>query len=187
VEDLIRFIRTYNEIDKKTEEAIVDRFTLEKFEKNEYILEKGKVCSKVSFIKSGLVRRYYVNEGEESTIWLYHDKHWISSQASYYLKKPSFEFLQACVETTLYSLSYENEQELLKLPQFKDFLLNFMRLSLAAFDEFHFIFETMSAGKKYQYLLDNFPLIIQKAKQMHIASLLNISQETLSRIRSAIN
>jgi len=185
--ELINFIKRYQEIDKLTEEAIGDCFISERIKKNEFILEKGKICSKVSFIKRGLVRRYYLNEEKEVTKWLYHDNHWIASLSSYFAQKPSFEFLQACEETTIFSLSYHNEQELLELPQFKNFHVKFLRLSLAAFDEFHFVFETMSASSKYEYLLEKFPLMIQRAKQKHIASLLNISQETLSRIRSSIN
>lgn len=185
--ELINFIKQFHEIDKLTEEAIEDCFVLERIRKNEFILERGKVCSKISFIKQGLIRRYYLNDEKEVTKWLYHDNHWIASLASYFAQKPSFEYLQACEETTLYSLSYHNEQELLKLPQFKDFHLKFLRCSLTAFEEFHFVFETMSASNKYEYLLEKFPLMVQRAKQKHIASLLNISQETLSRIRSSIN
>jgi len=185
--ELINFIKRYQELDELTEKAILDSFVVEEVKRNEFILEKGKVCSKISFIKSGIVRRFYLKEGEESTIWLYHDNHWISAMSSYFNQKPSFEFFQACEDTTLYSLSYDKEQELLKLPLFRDFHVKFLRLSLAAFDEFHFAFGTMSASKKYMYLLDRFPLIIQRAKQKHIASLLNVSQETLSRIRASIN
>ena len=184
--ELINFIKHYQDLDFNTEKAILENFTLEKVEKNEFVAERGKICSKIAYIKSGLVRRYYVDEEKETTIWLYHDNHWISSLASYFLQKPSLEYLQACEDTILYTLTFENEQKLLEFPQFKDFHIKFLRSSLAAFDEFHFIFESMTASKKYEYLLKHFPLIIQKSKQKHIASLLNISQETLSRIRSSI-
>ncbi len=121
------------------------------------------------------------------TKWLYHENHWVASMGSYFNQKPSFEFLQACEDTTVYSLSYANEQKLLENPLFFKFHARFLRSSLAAFDEFHFVFGSMSAQNKYRYLLDKFPLMIQKSKQKYIASLLNISQETLSRIRAEIN
>ena len=186
MDELLNFIKQYQNLDKQTEEAVLNNFDTEEFEKDEFILKEGKICSKISFIKSGLVRRYYQCEDKKSTIWIYHDSHWIASLASYFSRKPSYEYLQACEKTMLFSLPYDKEQELLKLPQFKDFHLKFLRSSFAAFDEFHFVFETMSASKKYEYLLERFPLMIQKAKQKHIASLLNISQETLSRIRASI-
>jgi hypothetical protein len=133
--ELINFIKHYQDLDFNTEKAILESFTLEKVEKNEFVAERGKICSKIGFIKSGLVRRYYVDEEKETTIWLYHDNHWISSLASYFLQKPSLEYLQACEETILYTLTFENEQKLLEFPQFKDFHIKFLRSSLAAFDE----------------------------------------------------
>ncbi len=53
--ELIRFINQIQELDKETEEAIKSYFKEEFYRKNEFILEEGKVCSKISFIKSGLV------------------------------------------------------------------------------------------------------------------------------------
>ena len=185
MEDLIRFINQFQKLDTSTEEAIRENFFEETFQKNDYLLKKGQISKKIYFIQSGLVRRFYLKEETESTVWLYHDGHWITSMSSYFNQKPSFEFFQACEETTVYSLNYPDEQILLQLPLFQKFHVEFLRKSIAAFDEFHFVFSEMQAREKYNYLVENFPLIIQKAKQKHIASLLNVSQETLSRIRSS--
>ena len=186
MKDLIRFINQFQKLDAPTEEAIRNHFFKETFRKNEYLLKKGQVSKKLYFISSGLVRRFYLKDGHESTIWLYHDNHWITSMSSYFGQKPSFESFQACEDTTVYSLSYPDEQVLLQLPLFQKFHIEFLRCSIANFDEFHFVFAEMQARDKYIYLVERFPLIIQKAKQKYIASLLNISQETLSRIRASI-
>ena len=45
----------------------------------------------------------------------------------------------------------------------------------------------MSAHEKYTYLITYFPQIIQKSKLKYIASLMDVSQETLSRgVRASI-
>ena len=186
MEELINFINKFQKLDMATEEAIRSLFVKEIYRKDEFITEEGKICSKISFIQSGLVRRFYLADGNEVTKWLYHDGHWVSIMASYFNQKPSSEFLQACEPSTVYSLSYNDEQKLLDYPLFFKFYAHFFRCSLAAFDEFHFVFGSMTASNKYQYLQNKFPLLIKKAKQKHIAALLNISQETLSRIRAEI-
>lgn len=186
MKDLIQFINQFQKLDTPTEEAIRSHFFKESFAKNDYLLKKGQVSKKIHFISSGLVRRFYLKDGIESTIWLYHSGHWIASMSSYFNQKPSYEFFQACEDTTVYSLNYQDEQTLLQFPLFLKFHVEFLRKSIAGFDEFHFVFGEMSAREKYIYLLEKFPLIIQKAKQKHIASLLNVSQETLSRIRGSI-
>jgi CRP-like cAMP-binding protein len=184
--ELLKFINQFQELDAETEEAIKSYFEEEVFRKNEFLVEEGKICTKIYFIKSGLVRRFYQREDEEMTKWLYHDNHWIAIMSSYFNQTPSLEYLQACEDTVVYSLSFTNEQKLLEYPLFFKFSARFFRCSLANFDEFHFVFGILSAQQKYQYLIDKFPLMIRKAKQKHIASLLNVSQETLSRIRASI-
>ena len=184
--ELLKFINRIQEIDEKTEEAIKFYFEKEHYKKNEYILKENKICTKISFIESGLVRRFYLEDGEEVTKWIYYDNQWIGSMSSFYRQEPSFEFIQASEDTTVYSLSNAHEQALLEYPLFFKFYALFLRQSLAAFYEFHFVFTSMTAQKKYSYLIEKFPLIIQKAKQKHVASLLNVSPETLSRIRAEI-
>lgn len=49
------------------------------------------------------------------------------------------------------------------------------------------MFRVMNAQEKYIYLLESFPQIILKAKLKHIASLIGVTQETISRIRASIN
>jgi Cyclic nucleotide-binding domain. len=187
MKELLAYISLFQPLDESTEEAIYSFFKEEIYLKNQFLAEEGKICTKINFIKSGLVRRFYMNDGEEITKWLYHDNHWIAIMSSYFNQKPSREYLQACEDTVVYSLSFEDEKKLLEYPLFFKFLAHFFRCSLANFDEFHFVFGSLTAQQKYKYLIDNFPLMIQKAKQKHIASLLNVSQETLSRIRASIN
>ncbi len=184
--DLLNFINHYQELDEDTEVAVRTYFKEEVYKKNEYILEEGKVCSKISFIKSGLVRRFYIHEGTEVTEWMYFDKQWLTSNASFIHQKPSLEYLQACEETVVYSLTFSDEQKLLEYPLFVKFHMKLLRDFVASFNEFRHTYNLMSTQDKYQFLLKNFPEIIQRGKLKYIASMLDISPETLSRIRSLI-
>ena len=46
---LINVINSFQELDYETEEAIKKYFILEKFKKDEFIIEEGKICKKVYF------------------------------------------------------------------------------------------------------------------------------------------
>ncbi len=185
--ELIEFINRFVELDSETELGILECFKTEVYEKNEFILEEGKICSKVSFIKSGLVRKFYMNDGQEITNWIYYGGQWLTSMASFFDQKPSFENFQACEKTVLYSLSYADEQRLLEYPLFSKLHIKLLRQYLASLNEFHHKYKLMNAHEKYSYLLTYFPEIVKRAKLKHIASLMNVSQETLSRIRASIN
>jgi len=184
--ELIKYINSFQKLDAKTEQAIRNYFIKETFNKNEFILEEGKICKKISFIKSGLVRRFYINEGKDVTEWIYYDHQWLTSTASFIRQKPSLEYLQACEETELYSLTYSDEQKLLEYPLFAKFHIKLLRNFVASFNEFRHTYNLMPTPEKYKFLLSNFPEIIQRGKLKHVASMLDISQETLSRIRSSI-
>ncbi|MEN2415223.1 Crp/Fnr family transcriptional regulator [Flavobacterium mesophilum] len=186
MDELITVINSFQKLDTTTEEAIRKFFVIEKFKKNEFIIKEGKVCRKIYFIKSGAIRRFCFENDNEVTKWIYTDGQFVTSMSSYFQEKPSFEIFQACEETTVYSLSYSDEQSLLEYPLFLKFHLNQLRYYLSKINEFHHLFRVMNAEKKYLFLMESFPQIIQKGKLMHIASLIGVSQETLSRIRASI-
>ena len=184
--ELIEFINRFVELDSETEHAIIKCFKTEVYEKNEFIFEEGKICSKISFIKSGLVRKFYMNDGQDVTSWIYFNNQWLTSMTSFFEQKPSFENFQACEKTVIYSLSYSDEQRLLEYPIFAKFHIKLLRQYLASLNEFHHKYKLMNAHAKYSYLLAYFPEIVKKAKLKHIASMMDVSQETLSRIRASI-
>jgi signal-transduction protein with cAMP-binding, CBS, and nucleotidyltransferase domain len=185
--ELIHVINGFQELDFETEEAIKKYFIVERFKKDEFIIEEGKVCSKIYFIKSGAVRRFSLEDGVEFTKWIYTDNQFVTSLSSFFEQKPSFESLQTCEETIVYSLLYSDELILLEYPLFSQFHIKQLRLYLSKINEFHHLFRIMNAQEKYTYLLESFPQIILKAKLKHIASLIGVSQETISRIRASIN
>lgn len=186
MKELINVINSFQKLDQETEDVIKEYFVEEKFKKNQLIIEEGKVCDKIYFIKSGTIRRFSIVENVEVTKWIYTDNQFITSMSSFFEQKPSFEIFQTSDETTVYSLSYDDEQILLRYPLFSSFHLKLLRLYLSKINEFHHQFRLMSAQEKYLYLLKSFPEIIKKAKLKDIASLIGISQETLSRIRASI-
>lgn len=184
--ELIDAIKSFQKLDFETEEAIRKYFVREKFKKDEFIAQQGKICTKVYFIKSGAVRRFYEENGLEVTKWIYTDNQFVTSLSSFFEQKPSFENLQTCEETIVYSLSYSDESILLQYPLFSKFHINLLRSYLSKINEFHHLFRIMSAQEKYLFLIKSFPQIIIKAKLKYVASLIGVSQETLSRIRATI-
>ena len=69
MEELIRIINSFQELDLKTELVIKKSFVEETFNKGKFLVEEGKICHKIYFIKSGAVRRFCVEDGMEVTKW----------------------------------------------------------------------------------------------------------------------
>lgn len=185
--ELLDVINSFQEIDFETENAIRKYFVEESFKKNEFVVCEGKICDKIYFIKSGAIRRFCLENGIEVTRWIYTDTQFVTSLSSFFEQKPSFESFQASEDTVVYSLSHKDENFLLQYPLFVSFHMKQLRLYLSGINEFHHLFRIMNANEKYMFLLKSFPEIIKKSKLKHVASLIGVSQETLSRIRATIS
>lgn len=184
MEQLIKFINTYTHLDDEVINELSKRVVFETFKKNEFILKQGSRANKVWFIKSGLVRKFYLNEGKEVTVWIHAENEMLTSMHSYFNQKPAQEYIQAIEDTEIISITLENSQALSKYPQMEFFSKELINRQFACIDEFSKKFSLMSAKEKYESLLEIAPHIIQRAKLAYVASIMGVTQETLSRIRS---
>lgn len=184
MQQLIQYINQYTPLDKDAENALRDKVEFEFYCKNEFILEQNQKSNKIWFLKSGLVRKFYLHEGKEITSWIHSENEMFTSMHSYFHQKPSQEYIQAIEKSELISITYQNSLELNKYPQMAIFSNKLITEQFAAIDEISKKFSLMSAKEKYDKLSEIAPQIIQRAKLGYIASIMGVSQETLSRIRS---
>ena len=184
MQQLLNFINQYARLEKATIYALEKRIEFESFKKNELILKQGIIANKVWFIVKGLVRKFYYHEGKEVTTWIHAENEMCTSMHSYFQKKPSEENIQAIEDAHIISLSYKKSLELNIYPEFNTFSQELLTKQFACIDEFSKKFSLMNASEKYQALSEIAPEIIKRAKLGYIASIMGISQETLSRIRS---
>ena len=184
MKQLINFIKKYTTLDKAAEKGITDAAKPEYFQKNEFLLKPGRYCHKIWFIKSGLIRRFHIHKNKEVTIWIYYENQWVTSSQSFFRKETSSEYIQACETSELVSISQQASQELMRYPSIQKFSKLHLQEMLACTEKLAQEFNPLSAGEKYQYLFDHASPIMKRAKLGHIASLMGVSQETLSRIRA---
>lgn len=183
---LIEVINSFQKLDSTTEDAIRGFFVEEKFMKNEFLVEEHKICTKVYFIKSGAVRRFCFENDEEVTKWIYIDNQFITSMSSFFEQNLLLKFFRLVKKQLSIHYHILMNNFYWSILYFLKFHLKQLRYYLSRINEFHHLFRVMTAEKKYLFLLESFPQIIQKAKLKHIASLIGVSQETLSRIRASI-
>jgi CRP-like cAMP-binding protein len=184
MKNLIRFINQYTRLDQNTERALRELVEDETYIKNQYLLREGQVCTRVWFIQTGSVRKFYLHEGKEITSWIHFENEMFTSLSSYFQQKPSEENLQACENTKLLSISYANSLKLNKYPQMSSFSKLHIEEQFSVVDSVTRKFSQMSAADKYAALAEMAPTLIRRAKLGYIASIMGVSQETLSRIRA---
>jgi CRP-like cAMP-binding protein len=168
-------------------EQVLGHFQHSEYPKNYFLLKAGKPCKHIWFMTQGAVRYFYTNDqGKETNTWFSLDTQIITDAPSLVNQTPSQESIQLMEDSELYSIEYANIQTLLQ--NHHSFALWYIRLV-----ELHYIsqiedriadLQFLDAKERYQKLLNLYPDITNRISLGNIASYLNITQETLSRIRA---
>jgi CRP-like cAMP-binding protein len=180
---LISYIETFVPLDPASVEALHELAEIEEYRKGEHILVPGQRCNRIWFLKSGMVRKYYVEDGREVTVWIHTENETFTSLQSYSLAIPGNEYLQACEDTVAISITRQNSEKLIQFPPFVTFTNALMQREFVNIDVHTRAMQGKDARGKYEYLQIIAPEMVKRAKLGHIASILGITQETLSRIR----
>jgi len=184
MKSLIDYIEEIVKLDNDAVQALYELAEVEKYSKNEHLLNEGQRCYKIWFLKSGMVRKYHIqNDGKEVTTWIHTENETFTSLQSYSGGLPSNEYLQACEDCETISITRENSKKLIQFPQIVTFTNTLMEREFVNIDIHTKALNSKDAKGKYEYLQKIAPEVVKRAKLGYIASILGISQETLSRIR----
>ena len=185
--DLAIFLKSIYPLEDELIHDLSAHFTWQELPKNYSILKQGQKCKNLWFLVNGAARYYYLDEkGKERNVWFSIDSDVIADTPSFLFQTPSSCEIQLIEDSELVAISKSSIDFLLK--KHHDFALWYLRV----FENFyvHQIedrisdLQFLSASQRYEKLLAQHPSNSQRISLGHIASYLNITQETLSRIRA---
>lgn len=186
-EPLKEFIKTnipHIPIDELSLQLIADQFEEKILQKDDYLLKEGKV-SAYYFLSTGFLRVFTFNtEGTEVTTYFYSQNRVVFDAASFFLKVPSSENIQAMTECKVYMTDFEKLNMLFhSVPAFREFGRKILVQEFVAYKQRTLAMINQSAEKGYLKLMETNKDIFLYAHLSHIASYLGISERTLNRIR----
>ncbi|MEM1320470.1 MAG: Crp/Fnr family transcriptional regulator [Bacteroidota bacterium] len=185
INSLSQFVNSKVQINQGLADAIDQACRVEELPKGTLLLKEGQVAHRLFLMIQGTARTFYYYDGKEVTSWIYREAQLLTAWGSFLSRTPSHEQLELLEDATLCSIAYPELQQLYaQYPRMQTFGRITAEEQLAYIDNFYKGFLFMSAKEKYDLLLSAFPDLTQRVNLGHIASLLGISQETLSRIRS---
>lgn len=161
-------------------------FEIKNFKSNSKILESGAVCDFLFFADTSITRCYYFDdEGREQTLWMKPECTFITEFKSFSSQSKSQFSLQFYEETSVMMISRENLMKLysesVNWALFGIHLMEKVHVSLI--DVFVNLLSN-DATNNYRYIEYAFPRFIKVAPLKDIASMLQISTVSLSRIRA---
>ena len=168
---------------------VIPSFTQTSFAKNDFILLEGQTNTSYYFLESGFIRSFAIDEeGNDITTGFVSAGEIVWEPASLFLQMTSKENIQALEDCVCWKIDFGKFQELFNsLENFRD--NGRARLTQAFFQHKmrSLSMITDSAEQRYNMLMKQHPLIIQRAPLKHIATYLGITDTSLSRIRKKIS
>lgn len=185
-EALIQHIERYVQPDAEARAGIGRFFQHQILRKKENLLVEGQICRVNSFVLSGCLRMFFMREkGTEQTTHFALENWWLAEYTSFEQQKPSAFSIQAVEPTTILTLSYDAQEELLlRYPIMERyFRLMHQRAHAAAQFRMRYIYDH-TREELYRQFSESYPEFVQRVPQYLLASFLGFTPEYLSEIRS---
>ena len=158
-----------------------------KFAKGETILREGDVCRHIYWVVKGLVRQYYYKNKKELTEYMATENTICMSIESLFREEPSQQVIQAIEPTILYAMPMaELEATAMKSVNIQMLYRKILEESLIISQHHADMLRFESAQDRYRRLVKTQPQLILRAPLVYIASYLQMTPETLSRVRTSV-
>lgn len=158
----------------------------QKYAKGEMILKEGEICRQFLYIDKGLVRQFYFKHGKEVTEHLGQEQTIVMCIESIFKEEPTKLQVEALEPTIVYALPKAdlervamhnvNIQILYRKILEESLIISQIHADLVRFE---------TAQDRYKKLCKLCPQVVLRAPLVYIASYLQMTPETLSRVRAS--
>jgi CRP-like cAMP-binding protein len=157
-----------------------------KFAKGEMILKEGEVCKYIYYIEHGLTRQFYFKNGKELTEHLGVDHTIFMCIESLFKEEPTHLQVQAIEPTLVFGLpKIKLEEVALHNVNIQILYRKILEESLIISQIHADLLRFESAQSRYKRMCKMSPQVVLRAPLVYIASYLQMTPETLSRVRSS--
>lgn len=176
----------FADFDEHELDKISDCFKAKSVNKNDILLHEGMVCKEFYFIHTGCIRTFFIDKnGHEKTRYVMLDNHIGTALTSFISKNPSFEFIEALDNTELLAINYSDFYRFNKeMDSWKNFYQRILEMAYSFQNRKIEQLTTLTAKQRYDNVLKENPVLIQRISNRILASYLDIREETLSRLKS---
>jgi len=167
--------------------ALADVLVCRKYRKGEIVLQAGEVCKAMLFIEKGMLRQFYYKYDKDLTEHIGYENGMIICIESYFKQEPTRLMVETLEASVVWELPRVEVEKLIDQYHdierlYRSFIEHSLIESQVKADTLRF----ESAHERYNKLLQLHPEILKRAPLVYIASLLQMTPETLSRVRSSL-
>ena len=172
---------THDELD------ILERIIVpQKYAKGEMILKEGEICRQFLYIDKGLVRQFYFKHGKEVTEHLGQEHSIVMCIESLFKEEPTRLQVEALEATTVYALPKADlERVAMHNVNIQILYRKILEESLITSQIHADLVRFETAQDRYKKMCKLCPQVVLRAPLVYIASYLQMTPETLSRVRAS--
>ncbi len=156
-----------------------------KFQKGEIILAEGETCKHIYWIVKGMTRQFYYKNGKEITEHMATENHIVMCIESLFCEEPTQLQIMALEPTVVCAMPRSVlEQTAMKSVNIQILYRKILEESLVVSQRYADMIRFETAQNRYLRLVKEQPQLVLRAPLLYIASFLQMTPETLSRVRT---
>ena len=188
MEAFLEHLKRYVKLTDSEEAVLVSKLKHRTYLKGQYILQSGDVSKYQTFIVSGKVRTFYLNDnGNEHILTFGIENWWVGDLKSFITQTPADAHVQCLENTQVIQISYDNLEQLYQeIPKMERLFRLIIQNAYVNSQKRIIRNYCLSARERYLLFLEEYPEIAQGVPQYMIASYLGITKEFLSNIRNQL-
>ncbi len=179
--------RKYSTMTHEELDALESILVPMKFAKGEMILAEGEICQCIYYLDKGLIRQFYFKNDKEVTEHLGADHTIFMCIESLFKEEPSHLQVEALETSVIYALPKEelekvalhnvNIQMMYRKILEESLIISQIHADLVRFE---------TAQNRYKRMCKLYPQVVFRAPLTYVANYLQMTPETLSRVRTSM-
>lgn len=181
------FAEQYYRLTPEATKALAQIMEPMKLHKGEVFIKEGEIADYIYYVEKGMVRQFYFKNKRDLTEHISYEGNVVICLESYLRQEPTRLMAETLEPSIIWRISKENFNRLTEERREVEYLYRkvfeySLLVSQQKADDMRF--ET--AHDRYRLLMERHPEIVKRAPLIHIASFLQMTPETLSRVRSGV-
>lgn len=185
--EIVQLIRKAIDISDDEAKIVEDCIPVKTFKRGTILLREGQISKESYQNLLGLVRKYYIIDGNEVTTNFYEEGSSIASFTSLHQQTPSKHYFECIEDCKLAILNKAKELELIKkVPQYETLCRTSVEEDLGKQQDSLATYLISSPEQRYLNLLNDKPKLLNRVPLSYLASYIGVKPESLSRIRRRV-
>lgn len=155
--------------------------------KGELFFSEGQISKYMGFVEKGMIRQFYYKNGKDLTEHFSSEDRIFICIESFLKQEPTRLMVEALEPSIVWGIPHDPLFRLVaRVPEISLLYQKMLEHSLIESQIKADMFRFETAHVRYDRLLLYFPEVIKRAPLIHIASFLQMTPETLSRVRAGL-